>query len=372
MSLAGVTDFFSDAYNYLQDQFMELRHSLRGRGQVLENDEIVLIPPRPSRQQVSQPSHQPEEDSSVDSDDLVDGMAKLSLRVPCIESIESYDNAIFLFADMESYSLRTKRISSKELTHLLNAIYSEFMNIVKIHGRSYGIEVVKLTGDCIMLSGRNGQADLSMANQAKAMVNVGWELLSYLRQFNKNREDDPVNFRFGISVGPAERVKITLTDNEDLSKVTYDWIGEGVNFAARMESSSLPNQIQLSEEMYRLVADKFTCSPCEHEVKSYGTPKTFFIVHPKKWKPSKEALAGEERASSGPLLRKFSKEDGVSSAPTLRKSSERQDEEIQKVFCVLHPLKRRESKESKEAMRLPEGSSSAPTLRRASSSDMNY
>jgi class 3 adenylate cyclase len=372
MSLTGATsDLISSALNFVQAKFYEWKISIDMRRQASEARRAILIQERQPIFQIEANS-EPRYDDIESEEVLSEAMGRLALehgpRPQCIEVLKTFKEPIFLFADMESYSLRTKKMKTEDLARLLNTIYTEFERIVHEQGRSCGIEVVKVTGDCIMLSAHSRPAALSLSDQAKAMVKVGWALMSFIIEFNKARSDDPVNFRFGINVGPAAKVLITHTGSDDLPKRTIDWLGEGVNFAARMESSSLPNQIQLSEKMHLLVSDEFHCSKCKHEVKSYGKTETFFIVHPLKRRQSKEDIdRSEKRASSGQHLRKVSAEMGSISAPALRKSMD--GEEEQKLYCILHPLKRSASKD--DLLPPAEGVSSAPVLRKSSKSNSN-
>lgn len=277
MSLSGVaSDFFKTAYKSVQSKISQLKAAF-----VQHNAE-------------PEPCNWPQ-------------MAKLSIddqpHSDCIRTIKSYDKAIFLFADMEKFSERSKRMNPQELTELLNAIYSRFMQIVNKYGHPYGIEVVKLAGDCIMLSACEAGAQYTLEAQANAMVNVGWHMMQFLTEFNLNRGNDPVRFRFGINVGPATKVQITIMGRANLPHTSTDWFGEGVNLSARMESSGLPMQIHLSENLHPLVAGNYACSPCEHVVESYGKPHTFFVAYPLKRKVKKESLnALLKRQSSEVLL----------------------------------------------------------------------
>ena len=58
----------------------------------------------------------------------------------------------------------------------------------------------------------------------------------------------------------------------------YDVWGDTVNTASRLESSGLPNRIQISEATYQRVRDRFRCElrgPVE--MKGKGTMLTYFL-----------------------------------------------------------------------------------------------
>jgi class 3 adenylate cyclase len=197
----------------------------------------------------------------------------------CMQMLETHENAVFLFADMQGFTLRSQEMLPAALTQLLNEIYSDFLAIIESVGASSGIETVKFTGDCIMLAA-SSLDDTIRAQQVKAMVNVGWQLAQHISRLNEDRREDPINFRFGINVGPASKIRMCFNNGQG-ECIQYDWIGEGVNKAARMESSSLPNQIQITANVFEFIREDFECSECVHVVKSYEKPTTFFITCPK-------------------------------------------------------------------------------------------
>ena len=61
-------------------------------------------------------------------------------------------------------------------------------------------------------------------------------------------------------------------------KFAYDIWGDTVNVAARMESMSEPGMINISEQTYELIKDKWPCDyRGEFEVKNRGMMKMYFV-----------------------------------------------------------------------------------------------
>ncbi len=189
----------------------------------------------------------------------------------CMEVIEDYDNAIFLFADMKGFSELSKTLSSRDIVAILNPIYSSFDSIIQKYSSELGDYTVKHEADCIMVGASSKDKD-RQAQQAKAMVSIGLEMTQYLMHTN----GDKARFRIGLNMGEASLVQI-----KSQGTLHKDWIGEGVNLASRMESSGHANQVQVTESLHRLVENDFTWSERTHCVKSYEKLTTYFAICPK-------------------------------------------------------------------------------------------
>ena len=82
-------------------------------------------------------------------------------------------------------------------------------------------------------------------------------MLDFVKGFGmtKKIQNLPVfEFRVGIHTGPV------ITGVVGMKKFTYDIWGDAVNMAARMEQHGEAGRINISDNTYQLIKDKFTCT----------------------------------------------------------------------------------------------------------------
>ena len=99
---------------------------------------------------------------------------------------------------------------------------------------------------------------------------------------NKNLHDEvkkrlPIQIRVGVATGGPIIAGIIGS-----TKLQYDIWGETVNLSSRMESSGVPGKVQISEETYEAVKDKYeTTERGTITVKGMGQVKTYILVKKK-------------------------------------------------------------------------------------------
>jgi len=142
-----------------------------------------------------------------------------------------------LFADVVGFTAFSAHTPAAELVSLLNDLFSRFDAASQRHG----IEKIKTIGDCYMaVSG----LPKPRADHTRVMTEMALDMIRVLREFNRDRGTN-LQIRIGLNSGPVVAGVIGSI------KFIYDWWGDTVNLASRMESTGVPGAIQVSESVYR-------------------------------------------------------------------------------------------------------------------------
>jgi class 3 adenylate cyclase len=100
------------------------------------------------------------------------------------------------------------------------------------------------------------------------------DMLQEIEAINRRRGWN-VSFRIGVNIGPAMAAVVGH------HRFTYDVWSDAVNTASRMESSGVPNRIQVTESTYRRLQGRFRFEPRGAiEIKGKGMMSTYFLVGP--------------------------------------------------------------------------------------------
>ena len=147
---------------------------------------------------------------------------------------------------------------------MLDELFGSFDQVAK----ELGVEKIKTMGDAYM-----AVCGLPMPNEnhTQVMAELALGILGKLEEFNR-RNGTEMKMRVGLHCGPVVAGVIGT------SKFIYDLWGESVNMASRMESTGLPNQIQISQNFYEAVKDQYkTELRGEITVKGAGQVKTYIL-----------------------------------------------------------------------------------------------
>jgi len=196
---------------------------------------------------------------------------------------DHFPEASVLFADLVNFTTLSGGMSPKPLVSLLDDLFTQFDSLARRHQ----VEKIKTIGDCYMaVCGVPEQR----ADHATALADMALELVECVQQFNVGR-GTALQIRIGLGTGPVVAGVIGR------SKFIYDLWGDTVNTASRMESTGLPNRVQVTERLQQALAAQFDLEPRgEIEVKGKGRLRTWLLLG-RKESVSVPALAGDTQAA---------------------------------------------------------------------------
>lgn len=155
-----------------------------------------------------------------------------------------------IFTDFINFSSITKQITPEELIETLDECFRAFDGIISNHN----IEKIKTIGDSYMCA---GGVPVKSDTHAIDAVNAASDMVDFLNEWNLEREKNgKIRFdaRIGIHSGPI------IAGVVGAKKFAYDIWGDTVNIAARLESQSAAQMINISDSTYQLIKEHFECT----------------------------------------------------------------------------------------------------------------
>lgn len=192
---------------------------------------------------------------------------------------QQYDECSVIFSDFSGFTKLTETMNSAKLVSILDRYFQAWDDDLS----SYHIEKIKTIGDAYMCA-----SGLPIREKHHAVYAVAFALSMQERakEINREREakgETPWNLRIGIHSGPV------IAGVVGRKKFAYDIWGDTVNTAARMESSGIAGEINISAKTFDLIKDFYDC---EHrgkvEAKSKGEMDMYLV---KGLKPEFSAIA---------------------------------------------------------------------------------
>jgi adenylate cyclase len=195
---------------------------------------------------------------------ILPGTIVSRIRKGDIAIADSFPDATILFADLVDFTSLANKCSPARIVELLNTLFSAFDALAK----RLKLEKIKTIGDAYMVAG--GIPEESPGH-ALAIADMALGMIDAVRETGKHF-GEALEARIGIHSG--EVVAGLIGQHRSI----YDVWGDTVNTASRLESSGLPNRIQVSEATYQRVRDAFHCElrgPVA--LKGKGTMLTYFL-----------------------------------------------------------------------------------------------
>ena len=175
------------------------------------------------------------------------------------------DEVSVLFADLVGFTPYAREREPTAVVGMLNALFSRFDDRVS----ALGLEKIKTVGDAYMVVAGMPEP---RPDHLAALAGLALTLVEEVRGFT-DADGRRFAIRVGLHVGPV------VTGVIGTRKMAYDVWGDTVNVASRLESSSLPDRIHVSDEVVRQLEGRFLFERRgETEIKGIGPMKTFFLT----------------------------------------------------------------------------------------------
>ena len=177
---------------------------------------------------------------------------------------DKHDNVAVVFADIVNFTALSESTPPGTLVQILDDIFTRFDRIAD----QLNLEKIKTIGDAYMMAaGLPVERPVDPALAAEAAL----AMREAVREVNRTR-DIEIDIRAGIHVGEVVAGVIGQ------SKFVYDLWGDVVNVASRMESTAPKGEIQVSQEMYDVIRDRFEFEARGAiEVKGKGSMVTWIL-----------------------------------------------------------------------------------------------
>ncbi|XP_032123605.1 adenylate cyclase type 5 isoform X3 [Sapajus apella] len=160
-----------------------------------------------------------------------------------------------------------------ECLRLLNEIIADFDEIIS-EDRFRQLEKIKTIGSTYMAaSGLNDSTyDKAGKTHIKALADFAMKLMDQMKYINEHSFNN-FQMKIGLNIGPVVAGVIGAR------KPQYDIWGNTVNVASRMDSTGVPDRIQVTTDMYQVLAANTYQLECRGvvKVKGKGEMMTYFL-----------------------------------------------------------------------------------------------
>lgn len=157
-----------------------------------------------------------------------------------------FEDVTILFTDFKGFTLATEKLAAEELVNLLHDYFTAFDEIMS----RYQLEKLKTIGDSYMCVA--GMPARSPSHPVDAVM-AAFEMVKAVTDRDRPDGETHWQVRIGLHTGPV------VAGVVGIRKFAFDVWGDTVNFASRMESSGVPNQINISPATYLRVKDFIEC-----------------------------------------------------------------------------------------------------------------
>lgn len=151
-----------------------------------------------------------------------------------------------LFADLVGYTALSKSLDTEETHALLGRFFGCVDRLVDEHGG----HVDKHMGDCVMAV---FGAPVSRGNDAERAVRAALAIRNAMPALSAELEKN-IRIHIGVAGGQVMASGIGSASHRE-----YTVTGDTVNFASRLTDAAAPDEILISETIWRALADRLDC-----------------------------------------------------------------------------------------------------------------
>ncbi|MEM7779108.1 MAG: adenylate/guanylate cyclase domain-containing protein [Pseudomonadota bacterium] len=178
---------------------------------------------------------------------------------------DSFSDVSVVFVDIVGFSKLAKQLSPGHLVKMLNGVFG----MADACAEKIGVEKVKTIGDAYLaVAGGTTSTD----NDAVAAIRFAEALIEKVGEYAQETRID-VAVRVGIHTGPVVGGVIGQ------SRMAYDYWGDTMNTAARLEGVAEPGGIAVSESTYFAACSEIDFTPAELlTLKGIGETKVYRVI----------------------------------------------------------------------------------------------
>lgn len=161
-----------------------------------------------------------------------------------------HDQVSVLFTDFVNFTRIAETLTPEQLVTELDECFRGFDTIIA----KYGLEKIKIIGDAYLCVGGMPNAD---PLHAQHTIAAAMDIQAFLAERNERHRELGLPIfeaRLGIHTGPV------VAGVVGQRKFAYDIWGDTVNVASRLETTSMPGRVNISDATYQLVKENFECT----------------------------------------------------------------------------------------------------------------
>jgi len=176
--------------------------------------------------------------------------------------------ASVMFVDVCGFTTITEQIPANTVVNLLNGLFDKIVKEIIAQGG----HVDKFMGDAVMAVFR-GNYHLDRAIDAALSIK---EVLSKSEEIDTGTKKYKAEISIGINSGEMVSGNI---GSETIKRLDYTVIGDSVNLAQRLQTVAQAGQIIISEEVYQIAKESFSCEKIgEVKLKNKSLPVVIYQV----------------------------------------------------------------------------------------------